>query len=460
MTITDILLLAMAYRKVWFYKILDKRTSLIAGALLFPVLLFSQGEKQDSLQRKVTLIECVAYAQTHNPQLDNARLNEQIVEAAIRTRLSDWYPQLNFNYNLQHNFQLPTVNFNGNFVNTGTQNTSGLYLGATQNIFNPDVLLASRSAHVVRQQASQSSQEQKINIGAAVSKAYYDVILTTEQIGITEQDIQRTQANLKDAFYQYQSGIVDKTDYKRATIAVNNASSQKVFYEQSLKGKFAYLKELMGYPLAANLQLAYDTVQMANNIYLDTLYDVNYSGRIEIRLLETQKKLQAYNLEYYKWSFLPTMSAFGNYNLNFLNNQFSKLYSKSFPTSFAGIGLAFPIFQGGKRIQQIKQAQLQISQVDNDIISLKNSINTEYTQALGNYKSNLKNYTAQRENVALANEVYEVIRLQYRSGIKPYLDVITAEADVRTAQINLYNALNQLLSSKIDVQKALGLLDF
>ncbi|MDQ6903631.1 MAG: TolC family protein, partial [Bacteroidota bacterium] len=122
--------------------------------------------------------------------------------------------------------------------------------------------------------------------------------------------------------------------------------------------------------------------------------------------------------------------------------------------------LSFPIFQGGKRLQQIRQAELQILQVDNTISSIQNNINTQYAQALATYKSNLFNYISLKENLALANEVYEIIRLQYRSGIKTYLEVINAETDLRTAQINYYNALYQLLSSKVDVAQSLGNINY
>ena len=70
------------------------------------------------------------------------------------------------------------------------------------------------------------------------------------------------------------------------------------------------------------------------------------------------------------------------------------------------------------------------------------------------------NYNAIKENLLLAQEVYDVIQLQYRSGIKTYLEVITAETDLRTARINYFNTLNLLLSSKIDVQKALGQINY
>ncbi|MBS1659549.1 MAG: TolC family protein, partial [Bacteroidetes bacterium] len=65
-----------------------------------------------------------------------------------------------------------------------------------------------------------------------------------------------------------------------------------------------------------------------------------------------------------------------------------------------------------------------------------------------------------RENRNLANEVYNTIKLQYNSGIKAYLELITAETDLRTAESNFSDALYQVLSSKIDVQKALGIVQY
>jgi len=418
--------------------------------------LFAQQNDSLPTLQEATLQNCIQYAIQHNPDIQNAKISEQITEAQIQNKLSDWYPQVNFTYNLQHNIQLPTFIFNGNVSHSGSYNTSGANFSLTQNIFNRDVLLASRTAKDVREAASENTEDNKINLAVRVSKAFYDLILTEQQLKVTNEDIVRINQSLKDAYYQYQAGIVDKTDYKRATIALNNAQAQKKSGEESLKAKKAYLKDLMGYPTTKILDLNYDTTQMENEVLIDTLQTVDYNDRIEIQQLQTQKKLQEYNLQYYKWSFLPDVSAFGNYNLNFLNNQFSKLYSQSYPNSFIGLTLSLPIFQGGKRLQQIKQAQFQITQASNDIRSYENQINSQYQNALATYKSNLYNYYSLKENLSLATEVYDVIQLQYRSGVKAYLDVITAESDLRTAQINYYNALYQVLASKIDVMPSLG----
>ena len=421
-----------------------------------PLFTLGQQKNSDSLLARATVEECIRYAIQHNPDIKFAKINEQIIDATIKGKLADWYPQLNLNYNFQHNFQLPTVNFNGSLIHTGLENTSGAQFGATQNIFNRDVLLASRSSRDVRLQASQTTKQQDINIAAQVAKAFYDIILTMQQIRVTMEDIHRIELSLKDAYARYQSGIVDKTDYKRATISLNNAKAQLNTGQLNLLAKYALLKQLMSYPADNNLTIVYDTLAMSNDIFIDTLQKVNFDNRIEIQLLQTQRKLQQYNLQYYKWSYLPTISGFANYNFVFQNNTFTKVYSQNFPNSYAGVLLSLPIFQGGKKIQQIRQAQLQLEQVDYSIASFQNRINTQYQQALASYKSNLYNYYSLKENLALAQEVYAVIELQYRAGIKTYLEVINAETDLRDAQINYYNALNQVLSSRVDVQQALG----
>lgn len=87
-------------------------------------------------------------------------------------------------------------------------------------------------------------------------------------------------------------------------------------------------------------------------------------------------------------------------------------------------------------------------------------MNTQYAQALAAYKSSYSNYIALKENLELAREVYGVIDLQYKAGVKTYLEVITAETDLRTSQINYYNALYLVLASKVDVKRALGQINY
>ncbi|WP_229253804.1 TolC family protein [Dyadobacter sp. NIV53] len=431
--------------------------------LLAPVLVFAQstatavqnGSGQPTLNDG-TLEDVVQYAIKNQPFIQQSVIDERVTENTIKTKLADWYPQINFNYSLQHNLIVPTSIIAGNPVKLGVGNTSAAQFTVSQAIFNRDVILAKRTKGDVRLQASQTTAANKIDVAVNVSKAFYDVLATTQQIDVSQEDIVRLERSLKDAENQYKSGIADKIDYKRAMITLNNTRAAKKSNEEVLKGKIEYLKSLMGYPMENELKIKYDSLQMEREMILDTLQAPQVASRIEYQLLSTQKRLLEYQLQYNKMSFLPTISANGAYNLNYQNNQFNELYGNNFPSSFAAVTLALPLYQGGKRKLNINSAEWQIKRTDLDIKSLNMNVNSEYANALGYYKGSLANLLAQKENVDLAREVYDVIQLQYKSGIKTYLEVITSETDLRLARINYYNALYQVLANKIDVQKALG----
>lgn len=424
--------------------------------LLFYPLMGSTQTPDSAILSHASLPNVIAYALKNQPVIKQSLIDEQLVETSLRNKLSAWYPQLNLNYNLQHNFQVPTNIIGGNPVRLGVNNTSNAQFTVSQNLFNRDALLANRSKEDVRTQARQNTGVNKIELVSNVSKAFYDVLATQQQIRVTDENISRLENSLKIASSQYNAGIVDKTDYKRATIQLNNTRATRSANTALLDAKLVYLKALIGYPDSLTLRLEYDTLQLEKEATLDTLMRPDITQRIEFRLLNTQRRLLAANLQYEKWSYLPSVSLNGAYNMNYQNNQFSKLYSNNFPNSFAALSLSFPIFQGGKRKANIEQAEWQLKRNDEDINKLRNSISSQYAQAMAAYKSNRANFLALRENLALAKEVYGIIEMQYKAGVKTYLEVLTAETDLRTSQINYYNALYQVLASKVDVQKALG----
>ena len=325
-----------------------KTWKLILIILFFPSILIAQQNEKDSVIEQATLANCVHYAITHNPDLKNARLNEDITETTIKIKLADWYPQVNFNYNFQHNFQLPSSNFNGNIVSIGSKNTSGLQFGATQNIFNRDVLLASRTAKDVRAFSSQSTKEQSINIAVTISKAFYDLILTQQQLHVTEEDIVRIDQSLKDAYYQYQSGITDKTDYKRATISLNNAKAQKKFGDESVKAKYIYLKELMGYPSLKDFELVYDSTQMANEILLDTLQNVNYLTGLKFSYWKHKKNYNNITCNITSGVFFRKFLHLEIIILTFLTTTFPNYMAKAIPTLMQAFYFQFLFSRGEK----------------------------------------------------------------------------------------------------------------
>ncbi len=435
-----------------------KRTLLFFSVL---ILLGSASAQIKDTSTTKSLEECLKYALENQTNIRQSFIDQQITDREIKSQLSEWYPQINFNGNYQQNFQRQTTIFNGVPSPIGTFNSSGGYFSLDQNIFNRDVIIAQQSAKDIRLYSKQNTVNTQIAVVANVSKAFYDLLLSKVQIILLDTDIVLLQRSLKDAYNQYKGGIVDKTDYQRATISLNNANAQRKSAVESQKSREAILKLYMSYPSQAPLEISYDSSKLRTEIAsFDTLQQVEVNNRIEYQQLVTQKRLEEYNLKYYKWGFLPTVSAFGAYNLNYYNNEFSKLYSQNYPNSYVGLGISIPLFTGTKRLQDVKIAQLQIDRLGYNFTSLQDSIRTQYIEALSAYKANLNNFFEQRENLGLARDVYNIIQLQYRSGIKTYLDVVVANNDLFTAQVNYTNAMFEVLSNRIDVERALGTLKY
>lgn len=308
----------------------------------------------------------------------------------------------------------------------------------------------------MRKLSNENTQTSKIDLVVNVSKAFYDVLISEEQVRVLDEDIVRLKKNLVDAYNLYNNGLTEKTDYQQATIALNNAFAQKKSTQEAIKVKYAALKQVMGVPPQKSFVIQFDSASVESEIILDTLQNMEYERRTEYQALKTTLSLQQAKTSYYKWSFLPKLSAFADYNLNYANDQFSQLYKKSFPNSYIGLKLNVPLFQGNSRIDNLKKSKLQYERMNYDMAYLKSALNSDYVQALANYKSNMKQLLTTKENIVLAREIFNTVKLQYGEGIVMYLQVIVAETDLRTAQLNYLNMLFNVLTSTLDVKRALG----
>jgi len=445
-----------------YFRILIKGTIVVFVYSLFASSTANAQNKNDSIQY-LDLDQCIVYALLHQPAVMQSSIAISITNKTNTINNSAWLPQVGVNGNFTHYTQLPTTFFanstpGGPVIQqrTGIINTFVPQIAVSQVIFNPDVLNAAKSAHLYVELAKQSNDSTKINAIASVSKAFYSLLVTLEQINVLKEDTARLAKNLRDAYHQYIGGIVDQTDYKEAFISLNNSRAQLKQANESVLPLYATLKQLMGFPMEKNFSVSFDAVRMMEQIGFDTTQQIDYEKRIEYQLLQTVKKLQQQNVNYYRTQYLPSLSANYTYVHEFENNSVSNLFSQAYPYSFWGASISLPIFTGFRRTASIQRAKLQVQQIDWEIINLKARIYSEYSDALANYKSNLFDLKVLRDNKKMARDVYGVVSLQYQQGVIPYLNVITAESNLISSDISYLNALFQVLSNKVDLEKALG----
>ncbi|GAA4498222.1 TolC family protein [Hymenobacter ginsengisoli] len=412
----------------------------------------------------LTLPQVLSYALAYQPLVRQARLDEGITDAGNRVALAAWLPQVGVTGVTQHYFGLPYTIFPDPTTGIptprqlGVANVTTLGLSGTQVIYNNDVRLASRQAPLNRLAAGQNTVNNKIATVSDASKAFYSVLLSQRQAQVYDEDIRRLARNYQDARARYDAGIVDKTDYLQAEISLNNSKASRKQALEGVKANTAYLQQLMGFPATQLIALKYDTLQLEQEAVVDTLAQLDPANRIEYQQVLTQKSLQGTTVDYYRLGFLPSLSAFGNYNSVYQNNSVSEQYRQRFPNSYAGLQLALPLFTGFRRTQNLRRARLQDQRVDQDLLSTRNQVTTEYATALANYKGYFEAYVQSRQNLDLSRQVYKVVDLQYREGIKAYLDLLVAQTTLRTSQLNYYSALFQVLTSKVELLRTLGTL--
>jgi outer membrane protein TolC len=408
-----------------------------------------------------TLDQCIAYALKREPTLNQAILGQAVQKSTNAISLAGWLPQVNAAGNLQHYIQQPTTfvsNGAGGYTKekTGVVNTFIPTLSVTQAIFSPALLSAAKIAPLYNKAALQVTDSTQIGVVTNVSKGFYSLLLTLEQIDVLKEDTARLDKNLSDTYHQYVGGIVDETDYDEATITLNNSKAQLKQATENVLPQYAALKQVMGFPPDSQFNVRFDTAQMMRDVAFDTTLPLQYDKRIEFQQLMTAKNIQQQLTRYYKTAWLPTLGAFYDYNYEFESNTTAGFFSQSYPNSYIGLSLSIPIFTGFARTQSLHRAHLQEQQLDFEQVRLVSEIYSEYTAALANYKGNYYNLQMMQQNTDLARRTYKIVSLQYSQGVVAYLNVITAESNLISSEIGYLNALFQLLSSKIDLQKSMG----
>lgn len=474
----------------------------LPAIILLLVSASASAQNTDTLGKKpyLTLEQCVDYALSHQPRLQSTLINQSITRETNAINLAAWKPQVNVTGNAIHYIQQSgsgmvtgTTGTTGTAVNTGnttgsgnttgntgstgttgTGNSSSVSTGvstrtgasytntfvpqltASQAIYSPSLAYIAKSAPLYVKQSKQVTDSSRINVVTSVTKTFYNLLLTLEQISVLREDTARLGKNVRDTYHQYKGGIVDETDWDQAVISLNNSTAQLKQADENLNPQYAALKQVMGYPTDRNFNVSFDTLQMIKHIGIDTTEQLNFEKRIEYQMLQTDKSLQHQLIHYYQSAWLPTVSAFFSYNYQFENSNLSSLLSKGNPNSLVGLSFSIPVFTGFARLHGVQRAKLQDQLIDRNVDELRLQIYTEYKSALAKYKGNLFNLGQLQKNVNLAKRVYFVVSLQYRQGIVPYLNVITAESNLITSEINYLNALFQVLSNKVDLQKAMG----
>lgn len=414
-----------------------------------------------------TVAQAADYAKKNSVQVRNALLDIRIRQQGNREITSAAYPQINGTVNITKYIDLPTSLIPGEFfggtpgtfipVQFGTEYNGTYGFTIDQLLFDGQVfvgLQARRASIDYYTQAQQVTEEQ---IKANVHKIYYQLVVGQKQISTIDANIARTEKLLGDTRALFQNGFAEKLDVDKTTVNLANLRTEKTKLENRLKTGYIGLKYLMGMPVKSELVLT-DTLS-DQTVKEDLLYDsVRYEDRKEFQLLQSQVKLNKYDIKRHQFTYIPKLSLTGNYSRNAQRNSFDffKGGRDWFTITYIGLNLNVPIFDGFAKDARIKSARLALEKTENNLDDLKNRIDLEVDSAIITIRNAIVTLDAQKQNMDLANEVYNQTKVKYDNGLGSNLEITNAEAELRTSQNNYFQALYDAIVARIDYLKAVG----
>ena len=433
---------------------------------LFTNILFGQ-------DTSLSLDECLQMALSNNENLKNSILEENVSKMTSREYLSVGFPQIQFETGLKYNFEIqkslidiskfmPGVpEGTEQEVSFGQKYDGIMDLGINQMIFNGSYFVGLAASKALIELSEKQTVRAKVDIIESVNKAYYVVLNTKERLSLVNSNLDRIESLLNDTEILYENGFVEKLDVDRIKVSYNNLNAEKIKAERLYDLSLSVLKFQIGFPVNEKLSVkgSIEDVILSVNEY--DIQSFDYSDRIEHSILNTNKRLKSYDLKNNRSQFLPQIYANLSYGYNTSSSEYDLFFNSNRWKNYGTVGLQVivPIFDGFNKRSKINRSKIVVQQVENQIKFLERSIDLQINQNYIELKNAIESLNVSKDNLVLANEVYNISEKKYKEGVGSNLEVLDSNNALKTAQTNYYNAYYQAIISKINLEKTLGILN-
>lgn len=454
------------------------------------VMLAQAATAQDTTIKsyRFSLQQTIDYGMKNATQVKNALLDIAIQNQTNREITAAAFPQINGSATGTHYFNIPVTslpNFiapatyqvlvdeavkNGNgqtitFPEAGFGNIAAQFgvpwtvnagVDFSQILFDGQVFVGLQARSTAMDLATKTAALTSEQIKANIEKVYYQLVVGEKQLGSLQANIDRFEKLLHDTREIYKNGFAEKLDVDKVQVQLNNLNTEKQKVLNQLTAGNAGLKFLINMP-QRNVLVLTDSLSdedIKQNI-LDTAY--NYADRKDIQVLTAAAKLNSYNVKRYQLSRIPTVAAFASYSKNAQRNTFD-FFGKGdwFTTSLIGVKISVPIFDGFARRARIQNARLSLEKTNNQLEQAKQNMDYEVATIRDKMKTAILTLDNQKQNIQLAEQVYNTTKKKYDQGLGSNQEIYTAQTELKLAQNNYYSALYDAINAKIDYLKATG----
>jgi outer membrane protein len=357
-----------------------------------------------------------------------------------------------------------------NFFQLKSSGDAGITIN--QLIFSGSYVVGLQAAKALKDYAAQGTAVTKEQLIQNVMKAYYTVLITRERVDLFDANIARVDTLLRNTVELNKNGFAEGIDVDRIRVQLNNLRTERANFDNQNIIVLEMLKVQMNYPMEQTLEV----VGNIEDVKVETdaaAYSegFDYKRDADFVFLEASHTLQQLNIKNQYAGAVPTLSAFANLGYATQSANISGLFKtntngvqdngfvgpdKWYGYSLFGVSLNWNLFTGLSRQYKVQQEKLALRKIENNFRSLKSSIDFDTKQSLLVYNNSLNTLKDQKENMELSENVARVTKIKYQEGVGSNLEVTNAESELKSAQINYYNALINAMLAKVDLDKAYG----
>ena len=414
---------------------------------------------------KISREECIAIALQDNPTIRVADLEVKRLDYSKKEVQGSLFPSIDFSGAYQRTIDLQTMRMNiggeSQSLKVGSQNTWNFGFAASMPIISPTLWKSIQITDVQILAALESARSSKLELVNQVNQAYYSLLLAMATRDVLQENYNITKINADVYQKQYEYGTASEYDVLRSSVALKNIEPELLQADIAIKQCKLQLKVLMGMDYEVDIEPTVTLAELQRDMYAYPLgAGDNISNNSSLRTLDIQQKLLDKTLTLKKFAYLPTLGI--NYNISWLalsngspfkNQQFN-------PYSTVGLGLSVPIFSGGARYHAVKQAEVQLKELEFQREYLVNSLNMQVELALDNINREAEQIASNAESMRQAKKANEIMQKSFEIGAASYLDLRDAELANTTAQLAYYQAIYNFLVSTSELDLLLGKEDY
>ncbi len=441
-----------------------KRLSL----LLILLMLFTTQGLIAQETHAFSLQQALDYAKKNNVQVKNALLDVKLQEEVNREVTGNAYPQLSASGQLTYNAALPTSLVPAEFfggqkgefarLKFGVKWTSMGGVSLSQLLFDGQVFTGLQARKTLIDFRDKNVEVTEEQIRTNITKIYYQLVVSRTQVALLDSNISLIEKLNHDTRIMYDNGFAEKLDMDKLEVQLTNLHSARTTAVTQIDNGYLGLKVLMGMPVRDSLILTDPLTDENIREGILEASQFDYAQRKDYQTAVLGAKLNGYDIQRYRLSKLPTLSLSGYYNELAQANKFNIYSGQSYwsPVSAISLNLHIPLFTGFATNAKIAQAKIKLKQTENQIEALKLNIDREIQTALNNFRTAISDVDAQKENMKLAQKVYDQTKKKYEIGTGSQTEINAVRVDLERAQTNYFNALYNAVVARVDFLKATG----